>query len=56
MAYGVGNRATTSLEGDVVDTRTSPSQGHQSLRRTTPMNIVRRSLMHGAPSTQIEKC
>ena len=28
IAHGVGDRATTSLEGDVADTGTSPSRGH----------------------------
>ena len=55
IAHGVGDRATSSLEGDVADTGTSPSRGRQSLQRTTSMNVVRRSLMHGAPSTRMEK-
>ena len=53
--HGGGDRGTSFLEGDVADTRTSPSRGRQFLHRTTHVNIVRRSLMHRAPSTQIEK-
>ena len=56
MVLGGGDRVVASLEGDVVDTKTSPSQGRQSLQRTTPTNVVQRSLMHGAPSTRMEKC
>ena len=55
IAHGVGDRATTLLEGDVADTGTNPSRGHQYIRWTTPMNVVRRSLVHGAPSTRMDK-
>ena len=53
MAHGRRDQAAESLEGDVADTGTSPSQGRQSLQWTTPMNVGRRSLMHGVPSTQL---
>ena len=55
MVFSGGDQVAASLEGDVADTGTSPSRGHQSLHRTTPTNVVRRSLMHGAPSTRMEK-
>ena len=56
MAHGVGDRVVALLEGDIADTETSPSRGRQSLRWTIPVNIVRCSFMHRAPSTRIEKC
>ena len=55
MVFRGGDRVVASLEGDVADTGTSPSRGRQSLQKRTPTNVVRRSLMHGAPSTRIEK-
>ena len=55
MAHGGGDRAATSLEGDVADTGTSPSRGRQSIQRTTLSHVVQRSLMHGAPSAHMEK-
>ena len=55
MVLGGCDRAATSLEGDVADTGTSPIRGGQCLQRTTPVNVVRCSLMHGAPSTRMEK-
>ena len=56
MAHGGGARAATSLEGDVADTGTSPSRGRPSFQRTTLSHVVRRSLMHEAPSTPTQKC
>ena len=56
MVLSRGDRVATSLEGDVADTGTSPSRGRQTLHRTIPTNVVRHSLMHGAPSTRMEKC
>ena len=35
MAHGIEDWATTSLEGDVADIRTSPSRGCESLQMTT---------------------
>ena len=55
IVLGGGDRATIPLEGDMADTWTSPSRGRQSLQRTTPVNVVRRSFMYGAPSTRMEK-
>ena len=42
MVLEGGDRVVASLEGDVVDTGTSPSRGRQSLQRTTPTNVVQR--------------
>ena len=55
MAHGRRDQAADSLEGDMADTGTSPSWGRQSLQWTIPMNVGRRSLMHGVPSTRMEK-
>ena len=55
IAHGGRDRATTSLEGNVADIETSPSRGRLSLQKTTPVNVVQRSLMHGVPSTRMEK-
>ena len=40
VAYGRGDRATASLEGDVADTGTSPSRGRPSFQRTTLSHVV----------------
>ena len=55
MAHGGGDRAATSLEGEVVDTGTNPSRGCQSIQMTTLSHVVQQSLMHGAPSAHMEK-
>ena len=55
IAHGGGDRVATSLEGDVADTGTSPSRGRQSLQRTMVSHVVRHSLMHRAPTIQMEK-
>ena len=55
MAHGTSDRVGASLEGDVADIWTSPSQGRQSLQRTTLSHVVRHSLLHDVPSTQMEK-
>ena len=55
MAHGGRDRVAQSLEGDVADIGISPSRGRQSLLQTTPVNIVRHSLMHKEPSIRMEK-
>ena len=55
IVHGGGDQVVASLEGDMADTGTSPNRGRQSLQRTTPMNVGRCSIIHGAPLTRMEK-